>query len=180
MKNIQKKHSNAKGFTLIELMIVVAIIGILAAIAIPAYQDYTVRARVTEGISVMNSLKVGIAETFADQGVANGVTRFANGVNSAAGQVNVVTSAVTAVNIAPASGVTTITMGGIPQLAAANTIVFTPYVNTAAGAAALADGQTGAIQWACSSATQLTAAAKFGAAVTAGTALPQFVPAECR
>ncbi|MGK2925920.1 MAG: pilin [Lysobacterales bacterium] len=51
-----------KGFTLIELMIVVAIVGILAAIAIPAYQDYTVRARVTEGLSLASAAKVTVAE----------------------------------------------------------------------------------------------------------------------
>lgn len=54
-----------KGFTLIELMIVVAIVGILAAIAIPAYQDYTIRARVTEGINLANSVKLAVSETVA-------------------------------------------------------------------------------------------------------------------
>src|SRR5450755_1425044 len=54
-----------KGFTLIELMIVVAIIGILAAIAIPAYQDYTIRAQVTEGLNLAAAAKTAVAETFA-------------------------------------------------------------------------------------------------------------------
>ena len=62
MKAIQK------GFTLIELMIVVAIIGILAAIAIPAYQDYTIRAQVTEGLNLAGAVKAAVAETYADRG----------------------------------------------------------------------------------------------------------------
>jgi type IV pilus assembly protein PilA len=57
-----------KGFTLIELMIVVAIIGILAAIAIPAYQDYTIRAQVTEGLNLAADLKAAVAENYAATG----------------------------------------------------------------------------------------------------------------
>ncbi len=57
-----------KGFTLIELMIVVAIIGILAAIAIPAYQDYTIRAQVTEGLNLAADLKAAVAENYAGSG----------------------------------------------------------------------------------------------------------------
>ena len=57
-----------KGFTLIELMIVVAIIGILAAIAIPAYQNYTIRAQVTEGLTLADGWKTAIAEYYANTG----------------------------------------------------------------------------------------------------------------
>jgi type IV pilus assembly protein PilA len=57
-----------KGFTLIELMIVVAIIGILAAIAIPAYQDYTIRAQVTEGLNLIDGLKVAVADYYTQNG----------------------------------------------------------------------------------------------------------------
>jgi len=64
MKKIQQ------GFTLIELMIVVAIIGILAAIAIPAYQDYTIRAQVSEGLSLAAAAKTAVAESFLNSGEA--------------------------------------------------------------------------------------------------------------
>ena len=62
MKKVQQ------GFTLIELMIVVAIIGILAAIAIPAYQDYTIRAQVSEGLSLTGAAKVAVTEYWQDRG----------------------------------------------------------------------------------------------------------------
>jgi type IV pilus assembly protein PilA len=89
-----------KGFTLIELMIVIAIIGILAAIAIPAYQDYTVRAQVTEGLNLAGDLKAAVAETFAQTGAwpannaAVGITaaktgRYVTGVDIATGTINI-------------------------------------------------------------------------------------------
>jgi type IV pilus assembly protein PilA len=80
-----------KGFTLIELMIVIAIIGILAAIAIPAYQNYTIRAQVTEGLTLADGWKTAIAEYYANTGNLTGTCvsagKYENGVTVVTGGV---------------------------------------------------------------------------------------------
>jgi len=80
MKKVQQ------GFTLIELMIVVAIIGILAAIAIPAYQDYTIRAQVSEGLNLSGGAKAAVSEYYQDRGAWPGDNATAGLDNTIAGK----------------------------------------------------------------------------------------------
>jgi type IV pilus assembly protein PilA len=156
------KRSMQKGFTLIELMIVVAIIGILAAVALPAYQDYTVRAKVTEGLVVASSAKLAVAEN-----ASNG-KQFDSGWTAPAGTNNV-----SSVAIDQTAGLVTITY---PAAAGNGTIIITP-TSSGAALAGTASGSTvppgGSINWSC---------ANNGVALTTltGTLVAKYRPAQCR
>lgn len=174
-----------RGFTTVELMIALAIAGILAAAALPAYMDYSVRARVSEGIVLAADARRRVVE---NAGTSVTLLREAQRWNAQAAGKGVSSKYVKSVLINEASGEVTVTFDeiGAGGSSADATLIYTPYVRTVDGPVALGasfaifSAEQSSIDWGCASSTNAVSTGHGLPALTAATLPARFSPAECR
>jgi type IV pilus assembly protein PilA len=183
MNQVPIKYTKSNGFTLIELMIVVAIVGVLAAIALPAYQNYALRAKVAEGVILATGLKTDLAGSVSLGDMVNAVNTW----NTKSGGTGANSKYVSSVLGDTVTGVITVTFNAaaLGLKATENSLLFTPYVYSTSGApqplpAAISAGSSGVLDWACTSQSKLFASQMNMGAATLGTLQPKYAPAICR
>lgn len=178
-------YARSQGFTLIELMIVIAIVGILAAIALPAYQDYTKRTKVVEGLNLASAAKNEFGLMIASE---KDLSIISKEWNRRAGGRGITSKYVSSILVDDKTGVITLTFdpAQVGLGATENQLTLTPWIRDGSATglslpAALAVSKSGAIDWGCASSTHAVATLN-GITVSPPSQplLAKYAPAQCR